>query len=1095
MSFDPDAYLAAETPAAEPAAPFDPDAYLAASSPSAAPSPVSAFDPDEYLAASTPAAAPVVDAAVGALRSAPMGKLIPESVARMLLTGGGRVGDVAAEVVPAIAGSVAGSLVAPGPGTLAGGAAGAAAGNVFKQVREMARGERESLGAGELALSAAAGALPVPGLKAAATPLATAAKVMGARAVQGGAVAGAAEAGREVIDEGRFSLGDVAKATATGAALGAVMGGVEGAVVARRAVRLTTAGGAAEVPPERLPGAVRAATEPPAVVPEAPLPAPDILPGPEGAKPLSLVESAKESPQLRADFRARLAGSYDEQSNATTLAEASRQLDAAGDLQTATTAFMSNVDPDAVAQAMGLEITRRLQTEGRFQEAADVLYHAAQNAKSQGQAIQILSTLSKSTPEGMAAFAQKIFGRKLTGDELAGITNELGRVQQTADPIVKLARQAQLIDRIQNKVPAKWDEKAAAAMNLAMLLSPTTVIRNIGGNVIAAAGNLGADVIAPAVDAGVRLFTGKKTIAGPQLAEYVRGLGQPGADFMAGWRTARAEGAGLRGSLREGVETMAVMGKLVSANQLETRDVLRGYRSVFSSPTMRGFEKTLNIVMGSADRAFYTGRLRTSLANQMKAAGGLVPTAAMVEQASIEAARAIYQDRNFLSGALRQVREAANLASTGGMSRRFGAGQAIVPFVQVPSSLLLRGSEFTPVGFLRAVSEGFGPMFKGGDFSQRAFSDAMGRALAGSFGLVGGGYALGRLGVLTATPDDDPKVKQLKRDLGVSSYEVNLSALKRAFQTMDWRTPQAMEAGDALYTYDWAQPLALPLALGAGYAESQQRNAVAARRGKLAAVPNNVLAAMTSGVRTLEEQPLLMGLTGFMRSAGQSGPIEALGESMLKLPGQFVPTAVRKIGALLDNRIYETRGGNVLETVYKSATASIPGVAEKLGYEARSGPLGDISERFQANGNSFFNVVVNPGFSTRLKADREGRELLRIWERTGALGQIPDRVPATLTINGRPRTLTTPEIADYTQFVGRLTRDAFRQLMRSEGYRDASDEQRAVVLGRFASAANTAGRVLLFGDRPRQLDETARTLIGEGMRLKAKTGGQEPNRK
>src|ERR1043165_9495832 len=93
----------------------------------------------------------------------------------------------------------------------------------------------------------------------------------------------------------------------------------------------------------------------------------------------------------------------------------------------------------------------------------------------------------------------------------------------------------------------------------------------------------------------------------------------------------------------------------------------------------------------------------------MKAAGALVPTADMLERASIEAARAVYQDKNFVSDGFRVLRnDVLNRWSTLGASRKFGLGQAIVPFVQVPGSLLLRGLEYSPAGFLKAAAEALG---------------------------------------------------------------------------------------------------------------------------------------------------------------------------------------------------------------------------------------------------------------------------------------------------------------------------------------------------------------------------------------------------
>jgi hypothetical protein len=329
-------------------------------------------------------------------------------------------------------------------------------------------------------------------------------------------------------------------------------------------------------------------------------------------------------------------------------------------------------------------------------------------------------------------------------------------------------------------------------------------------------------------------------------------------------------------------------------------------------------------------------------------------------------------------------------------------------------------------------------------------------------------------------------VRNLARSLGFGGYQINVSAFKRAFQSMDWKTRQARQTGDMFYTYDWMQPVAFPAAMGASLAEAQRKASMAGDKSNAADRPGEVMTALMSGARTLSEQPLLTGLTGFMRDTAAAsregaGPLEALADSMMRLPGQFVPTVVRSVQQLMDNRVYETRGTDKMETAYQATLANIPGMAQALGYKPRTDILGDLAERYQANGNTFFNVLVNPGFVTRMKDDPELRELYGIWETTGNTGQIPGTVDKKVTINGQPKVLTASERADYQQFVGRITRDVFKQIMRSEGYQAADDNVRAKVLAQIVSAANTVAKVRLFGDKPRRVDKYDRALYGASM--------------
>lgn len=997
-------------------------------------------------------------------------------VAEALLTRGGKVGDIAAEVVPAIGGAVAGGLVAGPAGVAAGGAGGAATGNTLKQTREYLRGERDTLGKGELAFAAAAGAIPVPGLKAAGTALATVGKLALARGAQGGLVAGASETGRQAIDEEEMDFGSILKNTVIGAGLGTVLGGVEGGLIARRVATLITSRGAQAVREDSVPGIVRAATEapePPLLAPAAAEP-PLLTSGPAGEKPLGLVESAKASPEIVPPLREQLSGFYTPQSNADTLAAATKQLDAFENLDAAKAAVFGNQAPDAVGHAMGLELVRKFQVENRLQDAADVLYDMALKAKSQGQAIQILSTLSKSTPEGMGAYATRIVGRPLTEKELADITTAMGRVQSATDPNVKLARQAQLIEDINSKVPATLGEKARAWQNIALLLNPKTVIRNIGGNVLMATKDIAADTIAPAADWTASIFTGQRTVSGPQALEYFGGLIQPARDFKAGFRQARTEGAGVTTATKEGFDVMVQLGKLTSGSKFEMADITKAYRSVFSNRYAKALEKGLSTVLGVPDRAFYTGRLRASLKDQMKAADAAVPTGDMLDRAHLEAARAVYQDENYLSKTLEYFRRGLNF----GKNRTFGLGQVIIPYTRVPGSLVLRGLETSPLGFVKAFAKAGVDQLRGRNFDQRAFVKSFSDALTGTAALAATGYWLGKMGVITGADDVDPEVRALKEKMGLGKYRINVTAMKRLFGGFDLMTRQPAEKGDIAITYDWANPLAFPVALGADLAESE----VAEERAKRAGVvprrtPGVVLNAIMSGAKTVEEQPVLTGLSAFMRDAGNGGPLEAAFNSALSFPQIFTPTALRQIQQLRDNRVFETRGTDAMETAYRRAAANIPGVAEALGFKPRYDALGELAERYQANGNDWFNVLINPAFVTRVTSDPASREAYALWDATGRKDVVPSIVDGKITINGSPKILTGSERSDFQQYVGRLTRDTYLTLMRSPEYSRLPVEVRAEVAGKLLSKITEAAKIDLFGHRPKSIDTITAAFV------------------
>lgn len=180
-----------------------------------------------------PAPAPLgqetVDAAVSAIqRSSPYP--LPDWVARSVLTRGGAAGDMAAQIVPGIAGTMVGAV--GGPGTAAaGGAFGAGAGNTLAQVRRNLRGEQVGIKPGELAMSTALGAVPIGNLKAGMGM----GNALITRGIQGGVLGSAGEGIRQTFDDEKYDWGKIRDAGALGVGLGLVLG-VPEAIALRKAL-------------------------------------------------------------------------------------------------------------------------------------------------------------------------------------------------------------------------------------------------------------------------------------------------------------------------------------------------------------------------------------------------------------------------------------------------------------------------------------------------------------------------------------------------------------------------------------------------------------------------------------------------------------------------------------------------------------------------------------------------------------------------------------------------------------------------------------------------------------------------------------------
>jgi hypothetical protein len=549
------------------------------------------------------------------------------------------------------------------------------------------------------------------------------------------------------------------------------------------------------------------------------------------------------------------------------------------------------------------------------------------------------------------------------------------------------------------------------------------------------------------------------------MAERIKGLAQPVIDVMQGYSFARQQGKSSRESMAEGVKTLVTLGRLTAQNKFEIGQINSATgKSVFSSPVMRLLENTLSVALSGADRAFYSSQFKGSVAQQLSAAKSrgeshVGPTSEMMERASMEAARAIYQDPNFLSSGMAKIREAMNWMTTFGKSKEFGLGMAIAPFAQVPGSILLRGVEWSPLGFLNAAWEGIGPVLTSREFDQKKFSEAFTRAALGTAGLSGTGAWLAGLGIVTAMREDGEDLEKLRRSSGFGSYRINATALKRLLMSGNLWTPQPPLDGDVIVSYDWAQPLALPFAMGAQWVHERDKTRLERLKGKPAVFAGNVASTLAGSVKTLESQPMLSGLVRFMGSAGNQGVGAALADTVTSVPGMYVPTAIKQVNKLMDNYVREARAGGPIIQNLNEIESQIPWLAQR--FPIRYDAFGQAMERYSYGGNSFFNVMLNPAFVSQFKSSPALREMESVFSYTGNAKVVPNQLRPKLTLRGQQLDLTNEQLSAYQQDVGSLIFTGYTRLSMSPKFAAGPADAKASAMIAVSNAAAEIGKFRL----------------------------------
>jgi hypothetical protein len=777
-----------------------------------------------------------------------------------------------------------------------------------------------------------------------------------------------------------------------------------------------------------------------------------------------------------------------------------------------------------------------------------------------GEALKIFNQLQADLKAGNLTDSQymskvaSIFGVPAMTPELAAELNSYRQqIQATTDEDVKTVLTAKMYERAMSIVPQDIWAQTRAVAYLSMLFAPKTWIRNIGGNVIQFVANIGRDAFINTIaDPTLGLFDGgRRTTAsgiglmgaagrtaagaatGAAIGSIIPGIGTvtgaavgaaggliytasggkrisamltPAQDFMKGWKWAAKQNASntpseRKSELMAGLSHLRVMSKLTTQNKWEFGDVKDVNRQLFSGRAMQMLESTLSVALGTADRAFWMAEYRSRL-SQMEAAAKKngewtgQPTPEMIEAAQADAMYSIYQNPNFTSKLIADLRRTLN------RNKEFGLGTAIVPFAQVPGSIVEKGFvDWSPLGFIRNIYAGTkgilyaNGMAQTGRFDRAEFNKAFAQATMGT-GMWMTGLYLYKMGVITASREEDEKLEQMRKASGLGAYQINLTQLRRRMLTGDWTNPYPAIYGDTLMDYNWAQPMSIVLAAGAEYGKQEDTAQREATKGNRPGERAGWLAlSMLAGAKSLKEEPLLQGFASFNREWSNSGePISAIYDTALGIPSMFVPQLVRQASqygvAIPGTDIRLLEGDNIVRE-YRNATgpaltadmkrmfmnigSQLPGVSTS--FPPRFDILGQAVERYGYGGNSFFNVFINPASFTKYKGDPAFQELERIMSVTGETKMLPTKIKSNkVAINGQQIELTNEQMAAYRYYLGNMTMGIYYNRLALPQYASVPDQQKVDLFVKDVKDVNAAVKAGLFGHSVGNLTPAQRSL-------------------
>lgn len=756
----------------------------------------------------------------------------------------------------------------------------------------------------------------------------------------------------------------------------------------------------------------------------------------EAGKQRELITSVKSSPQFETPVKEGVEGTYSQLSNKELQERAAKMIEQDSE------AVLAKIRSTDSATAEEFEATRQLvlkaQQQGRYQDAIDLVDQAAKKATSQGQAIQALSLWGRLTPEGALKYTQRIIEEANSKSPLRkiGAMKKIELKPDSAKEITELATDlqklpegspektrgiARLMDKIAQQVPREIGDKLATFQTIAQLLNPKTIARNTIGNAGFAALENVSQTLGSALDKGISLITGKRTVVPPSL---------------------KKQGEGLVRGFKLGLED-ALSGTDTSGGITGMLDY--GNKRTFRTGVLGKLETGLNVALRGVDRAFYQAAYDETVDNMIRARGAsaLDKLPAKVRQEIEEAAHYMglyrtFQDDTFAS---KFMVGAKKLLNEIGLKRSglgdFGAGDLILKYPKTPANILMRGIDYTPAGFFRSVMELAKPVIGGNlsSFNQRKFVQSSARALTGS-SIIGTGAALFSLGVITGKKNDKKDVAQLDREVGLGEYKMNVSALKRL--VLSGFSPDAAKTkvGDKVINYDWFQPNAIGLAMGADIAANE-----GSKKSQVIGFLSSLLEGTGAAVDTLVDQPLFTGIQRITRAPDWRG---ALRNTLSSMPASFVPTFVNQMRQLMDNNQRDAYDPSFLTETLNQVRNRIPGLQKDL--PVRRGLFGEERQTYQNDSNTLFNVFLNPAFSSKIEESPEVKLVMDVYRSTGETQQIPNPIARKQEAFGQSFELTGSEIQDIQGRVGSAAKNIFGTLADNQDFQAMSDVDKATKL-------------------------------------------------
>jgi hypothetical protein len=323
--------------------------------------------------------------------------------------------------------------------------------------------------------------------------------------------------------------------------------------------------------------------------------------------------------------------------------------------------------------------------------------------------------------------------------------------------------------------------------------------------------------------------------------------------------------------------------------------------------------------------------------------------------------------------------------------------EGAIPFSKTPANIAARAVEYSPVGLTKLLfSKGKAPA---------EVIETLSKGLTGS-AITALGLYLGASGWAKVERNRSEKAEGLMQEMGDQPNSII--------------TPQGS------YTFDWAQPFAVPLAMGIAAAEALKNR----KDG------DTLVQAVWDGIMAGGDTVFNMTMLQNIKQIFSGGSIsEKLAWIPVAYIEQAIPSLFGQIARTVDDTRRSTYDPNRLKQEWNKIKSRVPGLSQTLE------PALDIWGQEQKQGN-IAEQFISPGYFLPKSNDPATIEVSRLYKSTKETDFLPKVFQGSFTMDKKKYELTPSQLTKFQKEMGQKNHKDISNLINSPFYKNLPDEEK-----------------------------------------------------